>query len=282
MKSARLILHQISQRYFYLVARLIASGLPERLWYRALFRICCFQQHMLRPLLMFTPYRNDPKRRIILTWLMDSSLLHLISLGRPFPIPMRHKDIELILDARTNPVGLVLCSVHLPFVRLSLRTLLEAGVQPTAVVAHPTALTNGKLPVGSTAEYLPGLVADRNVLFKVRTILRQGGCVATLIDLNLAGPLNSNVFRLIRSTGARVVFFVSELQSDGAILIEFLKPPDPFCKSNESVVSNLLFLQDRIGQILQLPALRDEVTILPTRKAPIQAKSVSLELDSSS
>jgi hypothetical protein len=239
------------------------------------------QQYLLRPLLAISPYRNDSRRRVVTAWLMEASLNHLIALARPFPIPMRYKGLEVILDARSNPSGSVLCSVHLPLVRLVLRLLVDLGIPPTAVIANEISIVNGRLPVWTTAHDLPGFIADTHVLFKARTILRRGGSLAALIDSNFGDPPNANVFRLIRSVGSRVVFFVSELQSDGAVLIEFLSPPDPFCTCEESVLSNMLFMQESIDRVLHLPSRRPWVATLSPRKAANQARPVSL-VDSSS
>ena len=279
--SARSALRQVSQRYLRTVARLIAFALPPRLWYRALFRVCGLQQRLLRPLLALPPYRNDPRRRVVQNWLMDSSIEHLISLARPFPIPIGHKGLEVILEARENPSGLVLCSVHLPLVRLALSVLVDQGVPPTAVVVHEDVKAVGALPVWGTAESLPALAADRDVLLKVRTVLRRGGFVAALIDSAIDYPPISNMFRLIRSVGARVAFVVSEIQPDGTVMIEFLSPPDPFCTSDESVVSNIVYLQESIDRVLHLPARQPMVAAPPQAKVASQSQAMNLKLDSS-
>lgn len=280
--NARTALREISQRYFFLVTRLIAFVFPPRHWYRALFAVCRLQHHLLRPLLLLPPYRGDPKRRVGLTWLVESSLLHLLSLGRPFPIPMRQRGLQWIREARTSPKGVVLCSVHLPFARIILRLLVESGLPPTAVVAHETAIVDGEFPVWGTTEKLPGLVSDRDVLLKARTILRKGGFVAALIDSNLGNQPNRNVFRLIRSVGARLVFFVTELQPDGTILIDILQPPDPFCESDESVLSNIAFMQERVDRVLRLPSSRLDTDTPALKPETPQTKRANLEFDSSS
>ena len=156
MRLSKLTLRKVALKFVYFQTRLIVFLFPERLWYQILFQICRKQQYLLRLLLMLTPFRNDPKGQIILIWLMESTLLHLFSFGRPFPIPIRQKNLELICNERTNPNGLVLCSLHLPFVMVSLRLLMESGVPPTAVVANSPPLIDGRMPVFSTAEDLPG------------------------------------------------------------------------------------------------------------------------------
>jgi hypothetical protein len=270
------ILHRTYRIYCYFLVRTIVVLFPARFWYRVLYSICFLQGKLLRVVLALTPLRKDYRYRIIVTWLMQSTLPHMIALDRPFPIPTRDKNVEALLEARKDSKGVALCSVHIPFIRLVLRRLVELDVRPTAVVAHETALVYGRMPVWGMTETLPGLVADRNVLFKVRNVLRQGGLVATLVDINLGDPLNCNVFRLIRSAGARLVFVSTELQADGAILVEFFAPPDPLCLSNESVLSNLLVLQRRTDSILQLPSRRSAPTTLPLKKGNSRAQIVDL------
>jgi hypothetical protein len=277
----RLDLQEIGQGYFRLVARLIAFAFPEHRWYRTLFKVGRAQQHVVNLVLGFTRYRKHPRRPFILTWIMESGVGYLIELGREFPIPMQHKNLEMILNARSDPNGLVLCSIHLPFIRLALLPLVAAGAPPSAVIADPEALIGGKLALWSTTKELIGLAADRDVLFKVRTILRHGGFVATLIDHYVNDPLNTNVFRLIRLTGARMLFAISELQPDGTILIEYLSPPDPSCLRDESIVANLLFLQSRTDRILHQLSSQKRVVNLTPKKTASQAKVATLEPDSS-
>jgi hypothetical protein len=131
-------------------------------------------------------------------------------------------------------------------------------------------------------ETLPVIFADKSVLIKVRNILRKGGLLATLVDANLGDPLNCNVFRLIRTVDARVVFFSTALQRGGEILVEFFAPPDPLCLTDESVLSNLLVLQSKADTILRLPSGRSTATTRPLKKGNSRARIAELELDSSS
>jgi hypothetical protein len=147
----------------------------------------------------------------------------------------------------------VICSVHLPFYQVVLRHLAEAGARPTVVVAGEHIITNGEAHIWGTKLGFPALVADGNVLLKARGILRKGGSVFVLVGGSDPSEMNMNVFRFVRSVHARLVFFTVEMQPDGEIMIEFFSPPDPLCLSDESVLSNLLALQDRIVRILQLP-----------------------------
>ena len=175
------------------------------------------------------------------TWLGD-----LVSLQRPFPIPIKTKGADVVFDACANPKGMVICSVHLPLVNLILLPLVDMGHPPTAVVSGKTELINQKSPLWGRGDGLPAVVRSRNVLLKVRTILRHGGSVAALVDGGLGGSINPNMFRMIRLTEAQLVFVIPELQPNGEVLIEYFAPPDPFCNTDESILANLEALQTKV------------------------------------
>jgi lauroyl/myristoyl acyltransferase len=282
MSSAISLVRQAYLKYCFYLARTIVFLFPVRYWYRVLYRICRLHGPLLRFLLAFPPLRNHPRRRIIVAWLMQSTLPHLVDTGRPFPIPICDSGVEAILEAQKNPHGVVLCSVHLPFIRMVLRRLVELGIPPTAVIAGASAQASGRLAVWGMAESLPALVPDKDVLFKVRSILRHGGVVGTLIDVDLSAPMNANVFRLIRSIGARLVFFTTELQPDGEIMVDFFAPPDPFCLSDKSVLSNLSALRSRAARILQLPSEQPAIAMRPLKREVPPIHVADLDVDSSS
>jgi lauroyl/myristoyl acyltransferase len=247
-------------------------------------RVSRVADFLLRPVIGLTPYRLDARRRVIAAWAMNTWLIQLAALDRAFPIRIRSVGADAVHEAKTNAQGMVICSVHLPLINLILRPLVDLGLPPTAVVADQAALVEGKSALWGTLDGLPGLATDANVLLKVRNILRRGGSVAALIDTNLGDNLNPNMFRLVRSVGARVVFALAELLPSGEIQIEYFAPPDPFCRSNESVLANLQVLQSKIDHVLKTPARPRVVPISPVCTAATDpAASVRLsELDSSS
>ncbi|MGB6193259.1 MAG: hypothetical protein WBF42_12395 [Terracidiphilus sp.] len=214
--------------------------------------------------------------------MMHSALPHLAESPSKhvFPVPTRCKNIEALVEAQGNPGGTVLCSVHLPLVKLLLRHMVDSGIPPTAVVADRSLIHDGRIGVWGSEQSLPGLIADKNVLFRTRHVLKTGGLIATLVDVDLGNPVNCNLFRFIRSTGARMVFFTTALQPDGAVMVEFFAPPDPFCLSDESVLANLQSLQNRVIEILQLPSSPPVITLMPMDKRVPRAQVAYLELDS--
>lgn len=251
--SALFFLRFHSNKLFYVAGRSIASLLPERFWYPTVLRISQLQALLLRPLIALSPYRNDPRRHIIVSWLLNSWLRQLSTQGRPFPIPLRTKGEEAIIDAYNNPNGVIICSVHLPLVHLILRSLAEMNRPPAAVVAGQKEMRNQKIPLWGLERELPGIVPSPNVLLRLQKELRRGGAVFALVDTDLGDSIRPNLFRLVRIAEARSVFAIPKLLPNGNILIEYSLPPDPSCLSDPSILSNMRALQDQLESILQNP-----------------------------
>jgi hypothetical protein len=229
-----------------IIARSIVSLLPAFEWHAAAVRV----SRLLAQIMRWTHYRTDPGKEIIETSVLKS-LLHIISaLGKPFPIPIRTRGAEALLGAWNHPHGIVICSVHFPLWNSILRSLVELNCSPTAVLGG--ARPNGKLPVWGSVVELPALPINQCILIKVQRILRSGGSVATMIDTFLGDPLNPNILKLVGSLGARAIFATTELDDNGEILVRFSNPPDPFCKSDESIRSNIKYFQARIDHVLGL------------------------------
>jgi hypothetical protein len=207
---------------------------------------------VLRPMLRFTPYGGESRRAILPAWLMHTWLKHFPDFERPFPIPIRVEGAEALAEAKTNPHGMGVFSVHLPLTNLTLTTLLDLGYPPDAAVSHPDGLKDGLLPVWGRGVGYPALATSRNVLFGARAILRAGGMVAGLLDTNLGAPLNGNMLHLLGRFGARAVFAIPMLDKDCVVVLRFYTPPDPFCKTPESITANLAFLQNKMDELLAM------------------------------
>jgi hypothetical protein len=250
MRLARRFAGDVAHLYFRLTVRLFSSILPPRFWYAAVFRFSQFHALLLRPLLAASPYRRDNRRPLMDAWLLHAWLRPMIELEKPFPIPIRSVNSQLVGNARSNPRGLVVCSVHLPLVNFLLRSLVDIGQTPTAVVAAGDEQRNRRSPVWGLATEVPALDEDRNVWMAVRSILRSGGSVGALVDRALGHPINPELFRFIRLAGARVVFAIVELQRDGSILVDYFEPPDPYFTKDDAIEANLQALLDRRDALL--------------------------------
>jgi hypothetical protein len=233
---------RISPTFASIVTRSISLLLPASLWYSAAFRTTRILTTLTRPVIGWTPQRTS--------WLLYGWLKQFLRYERRFPIPIRSIGGEIIQEARTNPKGMVMVSVHLPLAIFISRTLLELDCPPDAIVASGELLKNGMFPIWGTVNEVPGLAADRNVLIKTRSILRRGGSIAAMIDTQVGGSIEVNLLRLLGSVGARLVLALAELQSSGEILVQFYNPPDPFCSSDEGIMKNVEFFEQKIDEIL--------------------------------
>lgn len=263
----------------YCGVRLIAL-LPRRWWYPALWRISRVQAVLMRPIIRCTSYRSDHKRAVPVAWILNYWISRLASARGAFTMPIRVKGSELIRDLFRNPTGAAVCSAHVPLLDLCLQSLMDMGCPPAAVIAGPKVLVDSWFPVlGKPA--LPGLPMDLGVLLKVRTVLRNGGFVAALVDLDV-GTYSPNLFRVVRLTGAKVVFVIPELRPNGDIDVEFFLPPDPSCQSEQSIDLNLQVLGSRIDRVLRLtPQSEKPKAAVPVRSdardPPDTAKVIRLQ-----
>jgi hypothetical protein len=245
--TANAFLRKYSFKAFDQAAALIPRIVPVQNIYAMLFRLCRLQALLFRPMIGMSPYRNDPRRNIVVAWLMDSWLQPLSRRRLVFPIPIHTDGKEALARASRNPNGMLISSVHLPLVNCVLRSLVDMGITPATVVA----LTDDEnSPVWGLNQGIPALAPSGSVLLKLKAVLRQGRTVAALVDTAPGTPLNPNIFHLVRYAGAEVVFATVELQPNGEILVQFSTPPDPFCRDAESIEANLRALRHERQHIL--------------------------------
>jgi hypothetical protein len=210
--------------------------LPTKFWYRAAYRT----SRLLAPFASSSPPEPHILNRI---------LGFMTRTQRPFPIPWKAIGREVLFNTG-NPGGVVLCSAHVPLIKVAARAIMEMGYGPTAAIAsHPGA--DGCIGLPGLTERLPVFKTSPTVLLTTRTTLKQRGAVLLLVDTKLGEAYSPNILRLARRTGARVVFFFAKLQPDGHIEVSFKNPPDPFCTSEESIQANLQFLDGEVHRILR-------------------------------
>jgi hypothetical protein len=143
------------------------------------------------------------------------------------------------------------------------------GQRPTVAVAGEEVQYRHQAPVWGLSDGIPALVPNRDVWLRARTILREGGSIAALVDRGLSNPIHPNTFGFIRAAGARAVFAIVELQPDGEILVDFFDPPDPYFKTDESIALSLELLTSRRESILGSVAA-EPVTVLKSALRPEQ------------
>jgi len=246
----KVLLRRFLDRVASIIAQSIGSLLPTPEWYTATVQVIRLLAPVCRLLIGSTRFRNDPRRGMIESWLISTILQRIDAFEKPFPVPIKTTGTEELFEAWNHPHGVVICSVHLPLWNLILRSLVDLNCPPSAVVAGTKAIWAGMFHPWGSVLRLPALVANKNVYIKARGVLRHGGSVATMMDLGAPLNLNLNLLRLIGTLGARVIFATVELGDGGDVLVQFSSPPDPFCRTEESIRSNIEFFKSKIDYVL--------------------------------
>jgi len=204
-----------------------------------------------RPIIALSRFRNDPRKEITQSWLVGIILQRIeYAFEKPFPIPVKTRGAETVFEAWDHPKGVVICCVHLPLWNMLLRSLVELNCPPSAILAGQSVIRDGMISPWGSGVRLPALAIDKNIYIKARGILRRGESIATMIDNGSGGRINVNLLKLIGVLGARAIFTTIELQASGEILVRFYNPPDPFCKTDESIKANIEYYENRIDWVL--------------------------------
>jgi hypothetical protein len=181
--------------------------------------------------------------------LLNRMLAYLTRTGTPFPVPwfMSEESRAALESACPAGRGLLVCSAHLPLIKVGARALQETGhTMSGAIAADPD--QDGCIAIWGLRERLPAIKVQANVLLRTRTELRKGGCVVLLVD-TVKGEYSPNVFRLAASTGAGILFLTTELSPDGRVEVRIWKPPAPACATPEQITGNLLALDAAVKRI---------------------------------
>jgi len=126
-----------------IIARSIVSLLPERKWYAVAVRISGLLSPLFRRVIGVTRFRNDPRKEIIDSWLLNTILRFADTRETPFPIPIVARGTEALQEAWNHPHGVVICCIHQPLAYLIPRCLVELNYSPTAVVAAKAVVRDG-------------------------------------------------------------------------------------------------------------------------------------------
>lgn len=225
------------------VPTFLAALVPPRFWYPAMLHL----SGALAPIHKLCS--KDPYSTAIhKAHLLQRFIALCTCTQRPFPIAWRASGAELLSNGNGSK-GIVLCSAHIPLVRMAVTAAvaLEAPLSAAVMVNPPK---GGQMPVLGTNVHLPTLTAGPAVLLKARSILSSGGSVMLLVDHYTGGAYSPNAFQLAGRVGARMVFFFVELEANGTIAVRFVNPPDPSCATDEGIAANLAALHTEIQNIL--------------------------------
>ena len=231
------------------IARALTILLPPPIWYRAALVISGIFASALR----LRGGGGLRPHRFEQAILLNRLLAFLTRTGRPFPVPWRldAEARETLAAAALSGRGVVLCSAHLPLIKVGVRALMESGHTPTAAIAAEPG-PDGRIPIWGLAERLPTFKVQRDVLLRTRTVLRRGGSVLLLVDAT-SGDYSPNIFRLAGAVGATVLFYTAELEGDGHVQVRVFAAPFPACGNQAEITGNLLALDTQIQRISGQP-----------------------------
>jgi hypothetical protein len=177
---------------------------------------------------------------------INSLLGFLTRCSRPFPVPY-----QLIgLDQLSHESGMVLCTVHLPLIKVTLRGIMDSNIKiDWAIVAVPS--KDMKMAVWGITEKIPVLLRSPSVLLKAKTRLLQNESIVLMIDNPSTGVYSKNILLLCNKVHAKLVFFFAEYTPGGLIEARIFEAPHPYCDSMEAIDENLKFLRQKSEEILE-------------------------------
>jgi hypothetical protein len=220
--------------------------LPPCHWYRAAFQI----SRVLAP---------AGRLRLRLAWngslaqaiLLNRMLALLTRTGRAFPVPWKAHGLDLVSAHMGQSGGVVLCSAHLPLVKVACRALMDCGIPVAAAITdHPAVIDS--IAIWGRTDGMPAVRAGPHVLVRARTLLRAGKAVLLLADAKPGRRFSPHMLQLARRLDSTVVLFSTDLGRDGVILVRF------FAAAGPTVESQLEELRCEVERIRLRQALREE------------------------
>jgi hypothetical protein len=231
------LIRTINNLTFKFLVLCISSFYSEKKWYKIAFGITYISRFKISQLLFKKKSIGELR-----AYDLNNLLALLTRTGRPFPIPY-----ELTLDEVEHSSGLILCTVHIPLVKVAIRAFMEQplGID-AAIVGMPT--KDNRMAVWGLTERIPVLVKDSFVLLKIKNILSKNGTILLMTDSG--GIYSPNIFHLCGKLGSKIVFFFAELKPNGTICTSFILPPFPNCETEIAITKNIEFLKQKSGEIM--------------------------------
>jgi hypothetical protein len=216
---------------------------PRRFWYSSVVRLSWLQGWL-------SSFESGGEAR----WKAATALewwLAELTLRGGFPVRYKVEGLEIWAMAREHPGGVLLCGVHMPYMRLAMRALMEHGVRASFIVTarEHVAPDGWWMPTGCTKGLHPVLQGPM-ALMQMRGRLRDGEIGALMMDRDPNGPLYPNGMQLAGRMGALVVLAWTEM-FDGVVTVTYQVAPHPIPYTEEKVKENLAVLNEQRTRILE-------------------------------
>lgn len=236
----------------YGVTLCIAYLVPRKRWYAASLRSARF---ITRIFIGVSPNTKNNPAASMLPRLLHRHLDILSGQGGYFPIPTVVEGEEHLARYVAEPGGFVACSAHLPFVKLGFPVLRKAvgDTREIRIVSRdPSGHVSGWNDPG-----LNIIRADSSVLLHTRSFLRANGCLALTVDKDQGDVISANIFRFAGKLNSSVLMFFPQMLEDGRILLKWMVPPYPHCRSEQEIRANLDVVSENISRILGGDGMRE-------------------------
>ena len=164
-------------------------------------------------------------------------------------IPTRLLHSELLLAARSQGKGVLVCHTHTPLYWMPPTALVQAGLPPSLIVTAEHSAPRGTYVPPGTTLAIPAAWSGPNSLLGVRSELRKGGLIYTLLDEDIGLPLKGNVLRVAARLSA-VVLFCTIRPRPNRFEVALVEPPFPLQRGEDDVLANLADMERRRQQWL--------------------------------
>jgi hypothetical protein len=233
-------LFAIKRAFFILIVKALTFIFPESKWYKSAILLSNFFG-------LFKVLRSKIKSKGLFKAQDLNSFLSLMTRRqRTFPIPYKISGLESF----DEDCGIILCSVHIPSVKVTLRGLIDNHVEISAAIVGTPPASNTMSLWGIT-DKVPIIVKNTYSLIKAKTVLENKGSLVLMVDHTETGLYSPNIMKLCGKLDAKVVFFFAELNAQNVVESYLIEAPFPRCRTAEEINQNLIFLRKKHDEILE-------------------------------
>ena len=165
---------------------------------------------------------------------------------KPFPVPYKLVGTEFL----NEECGIILCSVHIPLVKVTLRALIENNIDISAAIVGTPPKSN-QMSVWGITDKISIIARNAFTLVKAKTVLEKKGKLVLMIDSTKTGLYSPNIMKLCGKIDAKIVFFFAELNAQNVVESYLIEAPFPRCRTAEEINQNLIFLRSKHDEILE-------------------------------
>ena len=148
-----------------------------------------------------------------------------------------------------NNDGIIFISVHLPLIKVALAKLLTEGQKIDAAISANSTL-DGQMPFWGIPKKVPIILNGAMSLIKVKSILKDKGCVVMMADSGPTSKIYPNIFHLAAKMNASVFFVLAYLNEESIVEINMYEAPYCQSTSGQQIEKNITALREARDEIL--------------------------------